>query len=70
VVVNRVLPPDADGEFYRSRRAQEQVYIDEIRQRFTQFPLVWIPQLPTDVYGLEHLERISSVLMQASDAPK
>jgi len=69
VVVNRVLPPDADGEFYRSRRAQEQVYIDEIRQRFTQFPLVWIPQLPTDVYGLEHLERISSVLMQASDAP-
>ena len=62
VVVNRVLPVDAEGDFYRSRRAQEQVYIDEIRQRFSQYPLVWIPQLPTDVYGLQHLDRVSSLL--------
>jgi arsenite-transporting ATPase len=63
VVVNRVLPTDADGDFYRSRRAQEHVYIDEIRRRFAQYPLAWVPQLPTDIYGLDNLERVSAVLI-------
>jgi arsenite-transporting ATPase len=61
---------EAEGEFYRSRRAQEQVYIDEIRQRFSQFPLVWIPQFPTDVYGLTQLERVSALMMLGVEAPK
>jgi arsenite-transporting ATPase len=70
VVVNRVLPDDAEGEFYRSRRAQEQVYVDEIRRRFSQYPLAWIPQLPTDIYGVDNLERVSAVLMAAQQSPK
>ena len=63
IVVNRVLPDDVDGDFYRSRRAQEQVYIDEIKRRFGAYPLAWVPQLPTDIYGLENLERVSAVLI-------
>ena len=70
VVVNRVLPGDAEGDFYRSRRAQEQVYIKEIRQRFSQFPLVWISQFPTDVYGLTQLERVNTLMMQGLESPK
>jgi arsenite-transporting ATPase len=70
VVVNRVLPADAEGDFYRSRRQQEQVYVDEIKQRFTGYPLAWVPQLPTDVNGLEQLERVSYLLMRASEPPK
>jgi len=70
VVVNRVLPPDVDGDFYQSRRAQEQTYIDEIRQRFSRYPLVWIPQLPTDIYGMENLERVSSMLMGTRQSPR
>ena len=80
VVVNRVLPDDldrpstslgpgpstllgADG-FYQSRRKQEQIYLDEIRRRFSAYPLTWIPQLETDVYGLENLERVCAGLMR------
>jgi arsenite-transporting ATPase len=70
VVVNRILPADAEGDFYRSRRQQEQIYVDEIRQRFSRYPLAWIPQLPTDIYGLENLERVSSVLMRESESPR
>src|SRR5215468_2277294 len=70
VVVNRVLPPDVDGDFYQSRRAQEQTYMDEIRQRFSRYPLVWIPQLPTDIYGMENLERVSSMLMGTRQSPR
>ena len=69
IVVNRVLPEDAEGAFYRSRRAQERVYVDEIRQRFSRYPLAWISQLPTDIYGLDHLERVSSMLMATQQSP-
>jgi arsenite/tail-anchored protein-transporting ATPase len=60
--VNRVLPDDLEGAFYRARREQEEVYRDEIRRRFSAYPLTWIPQLETDIYGLESLERLSSLL--------
>src|SRR4030095_11558856 len=63
IVVNRVLPEDVDGGFYRSRRAQEQVYIDEIRRRFAAYPLAWVPPLPNDTTGMADLERVSGVLM-------
>jgi arsenite-transporting ATPase len=64
VVVNRVLPDESGGGFYQSRRKQEQVYVEEIRRRFAAYPLTWIPQLETDVYGLDNLERVSSGLMR------
>jgi arsenite-transporting ATPase len=63
IVVNRVLPTDADGSFYQSRRAQERVYIDEIKRRFPAHSLAWVPQLPLDVQGVENLERVSSALL-------
>jgi arsenite-transporting ATPase len=70
VVVNRVLPDDLEGDFYKSRRKQEQIYVDEIRQRFSGYPLAWVPQLATDVYGLDNLERVSSLLMRESESPR
>jgi arsenite-transporting ATPase len=63
IVVNRVLPQDADGGFYQSRRAQEQVYIDEIKRRFAAYPLAWVPQFPSDIHGLADLERVGELLM-------
>jgi len=63
ILVNRVLPDNLSGEFYRARRQQEQVYRDEIGRRFQGYPIKWIPQFETDVYGLKNLERLSSELM-------
>ncbi len=62
VVVNRVLPPHATGEFYESRRRQEQVYLDEIDRRFAPLPRLRVPQLDSDIHGLQSLERISALL--------
>jgi len=63
ILVNRILPDNLEGGFYQARRQQEQVYQDEIRRRFSGYPLTWIPQFETDVYGLKNLERISRHLM-------
>jgi len=65
VIVNRVLPDSADGAFYQSRRAQEQIYRDEIIRRLGTYSLQWVPQFETDVYGVESLSRLSAVLANA-----
>lgn len=69
VWVNRVLPDDSEGEFYRQRRTQEMVYREEIRNRFSSLPLLWIPQFERDVYGLRNLERVSSVAFGDYNSP-
>ncbi|MBX7184935.1 MAG: ArsA family ATPase [Vicinamibacteria bacterium] len=62
VIVNRVLPPHAAGEFYEARIRQETVYLDEIDRRFAKLPRVRIPQLDSDIHGLATLERVSELL--------
>ena len=62
VVVNRVLPAHATGDFYEARRRQEQVYLDEIDRRFAGLARLRVPQLDSDIHGLQGLERISALL--------
>ena len=63
LIVNRVLPEGLEGDFYRSRKAQEQTYLDEIAVRFSRFRRLVIRQLPRDVYGLGALTSISEQLL-------
>jgi arsenite-transporting ATPase len=63
LVVNRVLPDASNDPFLTARRRQEQVYLEEIERRFRTYPLVRVPQLESDVYGLEALDRVSHLLM-------
>lgn len=59
LIVNRVLPSASPDPFLRSRHLQEQVYLDEISQRFHMYSTVRIPQLPSDVHGLSTLGEIA-----------
>ncbi len=63
VVVNRVLPEGLDGEFYRSRKDQERLYLAEIDRRFRRVHRVEVRQLSRDVYGLGPLELIARQLL-------
>jgi arsenite-transporting ATPase len=63
LVVNRVLPDVLEGAFYRSRKAQEEIYLKEIDRRFARLPRVLVRQLPRDVYGLESLALVSDQLI-------
>jgi arsenite-transporting ATPase len=63
LIVNRVLPDLLEGEFYRSRKAQEQVYLEEIARRFTRLHRVHVRQLPRDVYGVASLVLVSEQLV-------
>ena len=62
LVVNRVLPETSPDPFLRARHEQEQVYLDEIERRFTARLKVRVPQLPSDVHGVQTLEHIAGLL--------
>jgi len=62
LIVNRILPAASDDPFLSARQRQERVYLAEIEQRFATHPIVRVPQLESDVYGLSALERISELL--------
>jgi arsenite-transporting ATPase len=62
VVVNRVLPEGLEGEFYKSRARQERVYRDEIDRRFHMVPRLTVPQLESDVHGIDAVSRIAEYL--------
>jgi arsenite/tail-anchored protein-transporting ATPase len=62
MVVNRVLPETSPDPFLRSRHEQEVVYLDEIDRRFSKHARVRVPQLPSDVHGVETLEHLAELL--------
>ncbi|MBS3939985.1 MAG: ArsA family ATPase [Actinobacteria bacterium] len=58
VVVNRVLPAEADGEFLAQRRAQQADYLAEIERRFAARDLLRVTQLPRDVADPDSLAEV------------
>lgn len=64
LIVNRVLPTQTTDAFLAARRRQEQVYLAEIDRRFASQPIIRVPQMESDVYGLAALERVSVMLME------
>ena len=73
IIVNRMLPDNLTGvggpaDFYQARQHQEQIYCEEIRRRFAQYPSIWIPQFETDIYGIKNLERLSEMLASPNNS--
>jgi arsenite-transporting ATPase len=62
VVVNRVLPGDASGDFLEARRRQQQIYLREIDERFTGTNLVRLTERRADVHGVADLSEVAAML--------
>ena len=62
LVVNRVLPADADGEFLARRREREARYLEEIETRLGHLPSLRIPLGAEDPVGLHALRRLAPQL--------
>ena len=59
LIVNRILPSAlSDDPFWRSRRAQEEVYLGEIAQTLGDLPQIKLPLLAHDVVGLGSLREV------------
>ena len=69
VIVNRVLPTDAQGDYHAARVRQQQVYLREIATRFPGHPTVSVTQLESDVHGLPALDRVRAQLFARPASP-
>ncbi|OYD07268.1 hypothetical protein CHM34_12870 [Paludifilum halophilum] len=66
LIINRVLPKEADGSFLARRREQEQGYLKEIEERFRELPQTRIPMKPEDIRGLEGIRDLAARLQMES----
>ena len=66
IIVNRVLPDDVPGDYFRARKAQERIHLDEIARRLPPVPRVIVPLFESDVHGLASLERVGACLLAES----
>lgn len=65
LVVNRLLPQVAEGEFMRSRLAQQAEYLEEIQRRFRSKKIVRVEQDARDITDREQLTSIARQLGSA-----
>ncbi|CAN5616439.1 TRC40/GET3/ArsA family transport-energizing ATPase [soil metagenome] len=70
VIVNRVLPADAEGPFLARRRERERHYLEEIESSFRGSRLFHLPLFETDVHGLAALRRVMDALPPEERDPR
>jgi arsenite-transporting ATPase len=64
MIVNRLLPRDADGDFLKERRRQEDEYRAEIDQTFAKLQRVYLHLLPHDVHGVDTLRKLGEAIVE------
>ncbi|WP_068672552.1 ArsA family ATPase [Oceanobacillus sp. Castelsardo] len=60
VVVNKILPEIADGEFLQQRKEYEKQYLTQIKETFKQQQLILVPLFANDITNKQQLEKISN----------
>ncbi len=68
VIVNRVVPEEAEGRFAEQRRAMQAPYLRDIHAMFDPIPILQVHQFPEEVVGLERL-RVMGGQMHATSEP-
>lgn len=68
IIVNRVLPPEADG-FFRGWREAQTAVIGEMTGYFDPVPLRQAPLFAEEVMGLDRLDRLAQVLYSNEEDP-
>ncbi len=67
VVVNRVIPDSATGDFAESWRRRQARYLDDIQAMFKPAPILEVPQFPDEVVGLEALRPMAAAMHGDND---
>lgn len=65
LIVNRVLPNDDEGEFFKQRKKHEQKYVEKIQQTFADKQLFFVPFFSHDIINVQQLEKFSTYLVES-----
>ncbi|WP_438312496.1 ArsA family ATPase [Sporosarcina sp. FA9] len=64
LIINKVLPESADGNFIMERKKHEKQYVDKINKTFTQQQLIFVPLFSQDIVSKKQLELFSEYLLK------
>jgi arsenite/tail-anchored protein-transporting ATPase len=59
LIINKVLPVEADGEFIMERKKHEKQYIELIKETFTKQQLIFVPLFSQDIINEKQLALFS-----------
>jgi arsenite-transporting ATPase len=62
IIVNQVVPEDAQGPLLVSRRDQQATYVERVGQLFGRYPVHQIPLLDGKLHGMERVQRLVGTL--------
>jgi arsenite-transporting ATPase len=65
MVINHVVPEQVDCPFCQARREEQEKYIGQIREKFSDLNITMLPLQPHEVKGIEALRQIGSMLFAA-----
>ena len=65
MVINHVVPEQVDCPFCQARREEQEKYIGQIREKFSDLNITMVPLQPHEVKGIEALRQIGSMLFAA-----
>ena len=60
IIVNKVLPGHADGDFLQRRKKHEDQYVTMIEEKFKEKNIIYIPLFSYDITNKKQLEKYSS----------
>lgn len=69
IIVNRLMPADASGEFFDGWRESQAAILREIESYFAPVPVRRVPLFRREVLGYERLRELAGVLYSAEEDP-
>ena len=64
LLINKVLPKDAEGSFFNKRKEHERKYMKMIKTTFHEQKLIYIPLFSEDITSKHQLEEVGNYLVQ------
>lgn len=70
LIVNKVLPVEADGQFLEQRRRMERMYLEEIESLFRLQSKIYIPLFANDITSIEDIKKVASYMQYTQSKQK
>ncbi|WP_276540336.1 ArsA family ATPase [Salipaludibacillus agaradhaerens] len=62
LIINKILPEEVEGVFFKARKRQQHIYLKEIETVFSGIPTLCIPLLKEDITHVGHLAQVAHYL--------
>ena len=67
LIINKVYPPETDGEFFKTKLEEQAKHMEEIHESFDQLKVMTAYMMPTELSGSDMLDKMADMIYGDSD---